>query len=163
MAANPGRRGFLLVKHAQLFNAWSITERCTKQSIKQVTEATCVGGHVAADLAAALRAQVQRHTEAPLRQVAVQRLQHAARVAHQDAAHLVDEQKQLNTGCLSCMSTRHLAQVSASDLRLMYGTLRSSKGRASFTTQPTHSLVETRVDELETSRALMLQQPVHLP
>lgn len=52
-------------------------------SIAQQAEPARVGADVAADVARALRAQVQRHDEAALAHVVVEGLQHAARFANE--------------------------------------------------------------------------------
>ncbi len=74
------------------------------QTVPKLTAArTRIGGDIAADLATALGAEVQRHAETPLVQVVVQRLQDAPRVAHQDARHLNAGKQRSQQGCnLQC-------------------------------------------------------------
>lgn len=57
---------------------------------------TGIGGDVAANLAAALGAQIKWHGESMTPHMAVQFLQNAPRLAHQRPAYLPDTTRQLN-------------------------------------------------------------------
>lgn len=64
-------------------NSFKAQDGAMQVSIAQQPQPARVGADVAADVARALRAQVQRHDEAALPDVVVQSLQHAARLAYE--------------------------------------------------------------------------------
>eukprot|EP00965_Chrysotila_dentata_P213910 6187911-Pleurochrysis_carterae.AAC.2 len=60
-----------------------------ERAVAQVSQPARIGRHVAADLARALGAEVERHRVAALPRVVLQRLEHAARLADQISRVLV--------------------------------------------------------------------------
>ncbi len=76
--------------------------RMTKASQSRRRPRTRVGRHVAADLAAALGAQVERHGEPLCSHVVVQLLQDAPGLAHQRAAYLRAKTGRPHPFCSAC-------------------------------------------------------------